>query len=473
MGCFSEGDKNTRFCHSLVKGRRKRIQIKRIQDADGNWLEDADRVAGEAVNFFHKQFTHEEVSEDSPILNHIPELIREEDNMLLAEQPTLEKVQKAVFELNGDSTCGPDGFYGIFYQKCWEVIMDDVFSFVKAFFDGQTLPNSITHTNLVLLLKKNVVESFSDMRPISLSNFINKVISRVVHGRLDKLLTRVISPNQSSFVKDMNIIENAHGFIHSTRGVNQGDPLSPALFVIAAEVLSRALNSLFDQHDDTIIFSAADNYSLQMIMDTLEECEKISGQLINKRKSSFYMFSKVSNELSQQVAAVTGFVRGKFPFTYLGVPVTHARKRKVDYTKFLKKVKDKLQTWKGKLLSYGGKAVLITSVLQSIPIHVLFVIRPPKCVIKELHKILQGSFGIIRRKEDADTGHLGLTCAFLNMKEDWDSGLFMTCPKPYVLKFGGRLEPLVHFGLILCGKNTVKSKFLKWFNGREVHKCGK
>ncbi|XP_060170592.1 uncharacterized protein LOC132601529 [Lycium barbarum] len=85
MDCFSEGDKNTRYFHSLVKGRRKRIQIKRIKDATGNWLEDADRVAAEAVNFFHKQFTYEEVSEDSPILNHIPELIREEDNILLVE----------------------------------------------------------------------------------------------------------------------------------------------------------------------------------------------------------------------------------------------------------------------------------------------------------------------------------------------------------------------------------------------------
>ncbi|XP_060200462.1 uncharacterized protein LOC132628715 [Lycium barbarum] len=307
----------------------------------GNWLEDADRVAGEAVNFFHKQFTHEEVSKDSPILNHIPELIREEDNMLLAEQPTIEKVHKAVFELNGDSTCGPDGFSRIFYQKCWEVIKADVFSVVKAFFDAQTLPKSITQTNLVLLPKKNVVESFSDMRPISLSNFINKVISRVVHDRLDKLLSRVISPNQSGFVKGRNIIENAHGFFHSTRGVKQGDPLSLTLFIIDAEVLSRALNSLFDQPDDTIIFSAADNYSLQMIMDTLQEYEKISGQLVNKRKSSFYMFSKVSNELSQQVAAVTGFMRGQFPFTYLGVPITHARKRKVDYTELLKKVKDR------------------------------------------------------------------------------------------------------------------------------------
>ncbi|XP_060202283.1 uncharacterized protein LOC132630733 [Lycium barbarum] len=274
------------------------------------------------------------------------------------------------------------------------------------------------------------------MRPISLSNVINKVISRVVHNRLDKILTRVISSNQSGFVKGRNIIENvlltqeiitdirkrekpanvvikldmakaydrvswlylckvkgimgfslffidliwrllvnnwysvllngqAHGFFHSTRGVKQGDPLSPALFIIAVEVLSRALNSLFDQSDDTIIFSSADSQSLHIIMDILQEYEKVSGQMINKRKSSFYLFSKVSQEISEQVETITGFVRGHFPFTYLGVPITHARKRKVDYTELLKKIKDRLQTWKGKLLSYGGKAVLITSVLQS------------------------------------------------------------------------------------------------------------
>ncbi|XP_060177905.1 uncharacterized protein LOC132607846 [Lycium barbarum] len=459
MDCFSEGDKNTRYFHSLVKGRRKRIQIRRIKDNDGNCLEDVDSVAAQAANF--------------SISNLL--MRREEDNILLAEQPTMEEVQKAVFELNGDSACGPDGFSGIFYQKCWEVIKADVCSVVKAFFEGQTLPKSITHTHLVLLPKKNVVDTFSDMRPISLSNFINKVISRVVHDRIDKLLTRVISSNQSGFVKGRNIIENvlltqeivtdirkrgkpanvvikldmekaydrvswlyickvmgkmrfspffidliwrllannwysvllngqAYGFFHSTRGVKQGDPLSPAFFIIAAEVLSRALNSLFDQSDDHGI---------------IQEYEKLSGQMINKRKSSFYLFSKVSQELSEQVETITGFVRGHFPFTYLGVPITHARKKKVDYTELLKKIKDRLQTWKGKLLSYGGKAVLITSVLQSIPIHVLSAIRPPKCVV-------------------------------------WVSVLSMTHPKLYVLNSGGSLEPLALFGLISCGINTVE-----------------
>lgn len=46
---------------------------------------------------------------------------------------------------------------------------------VKAFFCGQELPRYITHTNLVLIPKKEFPKTFSDLRPISLSGFLNKV----------------------------------------------------------------------------------------------------------------------------------------------------------------------------------------------------------------------------------------------------------------------------------------------------------
>ncbi|XP_060183014.1 uncharacterized protein LOC132612965 [Lycium barbarum] len=212
------------------------------------------------------------------------------------------------YELSGDSSSAPNGLTGLFYQTYGDIVGTDVYNIVKALFEDHTLPKAITHTNLVLLAKKNDVETSSDMRPNSLSNFINKVISRVLHDKQDKVLPNLTSSNQSSFVKGRNIIENvlltqeivtdfgsrrkpsniviklditkasdgAHEFFHSTRGVKQGDPLSPPLSILSAEVVTRAPNSLFEKHT-----------SLKLIISTLKDYEDISGQKINKGKSFF------------------------------------------------------------------------------------------------------------------------------------------------------------------------------------------
>lgn len=79
---------------------------------------------------------------------------------------------------------------------------------VRAFFYGAELPKYITHTNLVLLSKKKNVATFSDMRPITLSNFSNKIIYRVIHERLMFLLPTLISPIQAGFFKRRSIVEN-------------------------------------------------------------------------------------------------------------------------------------------------------------------------------------------------------------------------------------------------------------------------
>lgn len=79
---------------------------------------------------------------------------------------------------------------------------------VKAFFCGQDLPRFVTHTNLVLLPKKEFSKVFGDLRTISLSYFINKVISRVLYDRVVRVLSKIISPDQSDFVKGRNIVEN-------------------------------------------------------------------------------------------------------------------------------------------------------------------------------------------------------------------------------------------------------------------------
>lgn len=56
------------------------------------------------------------------------------------------------------------------------------------------------------------------------------------------------------------------------------------------------------------------------------------------------------------------------------------------YQGLINKVLDKLQSWKGKLLSIGGRAALISHVLQNMPIHLLSAINPPRFVTNKLHK---------------------------------------------------------------------------------------
>ncbi|XP_059291115.1 uncharacterized protein LOC132044631, partial [Lycium ferocissimum] len=298
---------------------------------------------------------------------------QKEENKMLSAVPTLEEVKKAVFELSGDSASGRDSLNGVFYHSCWEIVSADVYNVVKAFWDGHKLLKAITHTNLVLLPKKNEVETFSAMRLISLSNFINKVISKVIHDKMESVLPKLISVNQSGFVKGRNIIEN----VLLTQEIISNIRLrgKPANVVIKLD-----MTKAYDRVSGLFLTKV-----LRRMCFTEVYIDMIWRLVANNRYS-------VAHTVVQEVESITGFTREAFPFVYLGCPITHARKRKADYTELLKKVRDKLHAWKGKLLSLVGKAVLISSVLQSIPIHMLSALKPPICVIKELHKIFTNFF---------------------------------------------------------------------------------
>ncbi|XP_070014941.1 uncharacterized protein [Nicotiana sylvestris] len=136
----------------------------------------------------------------------------------------------------------------------------------------------------------------------------------------------------------------AHGFFKSSRGVKQGDPVSPTLFILASKALSRGLNALYTNlyfcgfgmpkwspkinhlvyADDMIIFSFSDETSLMLIMQVLNAYEAASGQLVNKTKSAVYLHH-----------------------------LTDMEWRKLEYYQpLITKVMDKLQSWQSS--SVGG-----------------------------------------------------------------------------------------------------------------------
>ncbi|XP_059301925.1 uncharacterized protein LOC132053847 [Lycium ferocissimum] len=204
-----------------------------------------------------------------------------------------------------------------------------------------------------------------------------------------------------------------NGFFKSQRGVKQGDPILPSLFIIASEVLSRLLNKLYEDKkfngfnmptngpsinhlsyaDDIIIFSSGKSYTLMKIMKCLKDYQENSGQMINEGKSCFLMDDSISSKRVNIVAGILNFQRANFPITYLGCPIFVGRKN-IQYFSFMAtKILQKLDSWQCKTLSNGGKIILIKHVLSAIPVHLLSICMPPKTIFKQIESIFANLFG--------------------------------------------------------------------------------
>ncbi|XP_075099288.1 uncharacterized protein LOC142176117 [Nicotiana tabacum] len=141
-----------------------------------------------------------------------------------------------------------------------------------------------------------------------------------------------------------------------------------------------------------IIFSSLDETSLMLIMQVLNAYEAASGKLINKTKSAMYLHHLTHMEVVSKVERITGIHRNEFPIIYLGCPIFYAWRKLEYYQPLITKVMDKMQSWQGKLLSVGGRVVLISHVLQSMPMHLLSAVNPSKYVINRLHKLFAQFF---------------------------------------------------------------------------------
>lgn len=79
MHWFKEGDLNTKFFHSYVKGRRKRLEVHKIEDSQGRLLELPQKIREEATKIFQDQFIESNNNNNFEYLNMLLVVLNEED----------------------------------------------------------------------------------------------------------------------------------------------------------------------------------------------------------------------------------------------------------------------------------------------------------------------------------------------------------------------------------------------------------
>ncbi|VFQ88426.1 unnamed protein product [Cuscuta campestris] len=121
----TDGERNSGYFHSIVKDRRRKLYIHRIQDDSGQWVTERAAIATQAITFFQAMFTADP-SVTSSALDIIPRLVTDANNDRLCAVPEMEEVKTAVFAMDSRSAAGPDGYTGAFYKAAWTIICMDL-----------------------------------------------------------------------------------------------------------------------------------------------------------------------------------------------------------------------------------------------------------------------------------------------------------------------------------------------------------
>ncbi|KAK6160897.1 hypothetical protein DH2020_004278 [Rehmannia glutinosa] len=173
-------DRNTAFFYrrSHICNGRTGIQGLLV---DGSYTDDTAVLGDHIISFYKELFadTGGSTSDYTLVDQVITPRVGAQDNASLTAIPSDSEIKEAVFDTDSNSSPGPDGFGGYFSKHCWDTIEMDIKAAVRSFFVMGVLPVGCNSSFVVLVPKSKGADRVEEFRPIILSNFLFKTVTKI------------------------------------------------------------------------------------------------------------------------------------------------------------------------------------------------------------------------------------------------------------------------------------------------------